>query len=268
MTFVFIKEGVSIINLYNFIFYRFVIAAVVLGIIFFHRFNKLSKSTVKYGVILSIPLALTYITQTIGIQFTTASNSAFITGLSVVLVPIFLAIINKKLPKFNNVIAVILATVGLGILTLSSSLKLNIGDIWTFATAVSFAFYIIMVGKYTKKFDSVMLTFIQLISVGIIAGIISVFTAGFAMPQGYLVWQAIIFTSVFATSFVYVIQNHFQKFISEVKAAIIFSFEPLFAAVTAYFYLNEQITLRIIIGGLLILVGMLFSEIKFQKGTK
>jgi drug/metabolite transporter (DMT)-like permease len=265
MTFVFIKEGTSILNLYNFLSYRFFIAALVLGLIFIYKFKKFNLSTLKYGFFLSIPLSIGYITQTVGLQYTTASKAAFITGLSVVFVPLFLAVINKNLPKFNQVIAVILATIGLGLLTISGSMKLNIGDIWVFLCAIAFAVYIIMVGRFTKKHDSILLTFTQLALVGIITGLISLFSGGFAMPKGYIIWQAIIFCSVFATAFMYAVQNHFQKFISEVKTAIIFSFEPLFAAVTAYFYLSEQLTLKVILGGLLIFAGMIFSEVKLKK---
>lgn len=262
MTFVFIKEGISIVNLYTFLSWRFTIAALVLGTIFFKRFIYLETRVVRYGICLGVVLALSYVTQTKGLQYTTASKAAFITGLSVVFVPIFLSIINRKLPNVNNIIAVVIATTGLGLLTISSSLNLNVGDIWVFLCAIFFALYIILVGKYTKIFESIKFTVIQLITVAVITGVISIFIDRFEIPKGYLVWQAIVFCSIFATSFMYAIQNQYQKFISEVKAAIIFSFEPLFAAITAYFYLNEAITLKIVVGGLLIFAGMIVSELK------
>jgi drug/metabolite transporter (DMT)-like permease len=264
MTFVFIKEGVSIINVYSFLSYRFIIAGVLLGLIFFHKFKHFNFQLLKYGLILAIPLGISFITQTIGLQYTTASKGGFITGLSVVFVPIFLTCIYKKIPRWNHILSVIIATAGLAILTISNSFGINVGDIWIFICAVFFAIYIIMVGKITKHFDSILLTFVQLISIGIVTGIISLFLGELTIPKGYLVWQAIIFTSIFATAFMYAIQNHFQKFISEVKAAIIFSFEPLFAAVTAFFYLHEQLTINIIIGGLLIFIGMIISELKIN----
>jgi len=268
MTFVFIKEGTSILNLYNFLSYRFFIAAIVLALLFLKKFKKFNFDILKFGLILGIPLAIGYITQTIGIQYTSASKAAFITGLSVILVPIFLVIINKKLPKLNQIIAVVLALIGLGLLTISDSLILNVGDIWCLVCAVSFAIYIIMVGRYTKGRDSILLTFVQLIFVALLTAVISFFSSGFEFPKTYIVWQAILFCSIFATAFMYTIQNHFQKFVSEVKAAIIFSFEPLFAAITAFFYLHEILTIKLISGGLLIFIAMILSEFKINKTKK
>jgi len=265
MTFVFIKEGVSIINVYSFLSFRFIIAGIILGLIFIHKFKHFNFKLLKYGLLLAIPLGIAFITQTIGLQFTSASKGGFITGLSVVFVPIFLTCINKKIPRWNHILSVIIATIGLALLTTSSSFGVNVGDIWVFICAVSFAIYIIMVGRITKHFDSILLTFVQLISIGIVTGIIALFLGELTIPKGYLVWQAIVFTAIFATAFMYTIQNHFQKYISEVKAGIIFSFEPLFAAITAYFYLSEQLTLKIIIGGLLIFIGMVVSELKIKK---
>jgi len=91
------------------------------------------------------------------------------------------------------------------------------------------------------------------------------------MPTEYKQWQAIVFTAFFATAFMYTVQNYYQRYISEITTSIIFSFEPLFAAVTAYFYLNEALTERTLIGGLMIFAGILFAEIKFdtmQAGLK
>jgi len=265
MTFVFIKEGISLINMFSFLTWRFFIAALVLIVIFINRFSQIDTRLLKYGVLLGIVLSMGYITQTEGLKCTSASKAAFITGLSVVFVPIFLSIINKKLPTLNNIVAVILASIGLSILTISVPLNINPGDVWVFLCAICFAGYIILVGRYAKYFESIPFTVIQLLTVGIITGAVSIFNGTLTVPTGFVVWKAILFCSLFATSFMYAIQNQFQKFISEIKAAIIFSFEPLFAAITAYFYLNEAITIRVIIGGLLIFLGMIFSELKMNQ---
>lgn len=264
MTFVFIKEGTSFLNLYNFLSYRFLLAGAILSLLFVRRLSLLNWRILKYGLLLSIPLALTYITQTIGLQYTTASKGGFITGLSVVFVPFILGAMEHRFPRFRHLIAVVFATLGLALLTLSDSLSLNQGDIWVFVCAVAFAGYIILVGRYAQKFDAILLTIVQLFSVGIICAIASLFDSSFSFPQEYVVWQAIVFTAVFATAFMFVIQNYFQKFVSEVKVAIIFSFEPLFAAIMAFLYLHENITFKIILGGLLIFLGIIVAEIDLK----
>ena len=264
ITFVYVKEGISIIDLYTFLAIRFIIGAVLLALIFVRRMRNFNIEILKYGIFLGLVLSFSYIAQTVGLQYTSASKAAFITGLSVVFVPLFMSIFQKKAPAVNNIIAVFVATIGLAILTLNTGFKLNVGDVWVFLCAILFAIYIILVGKYTRIFESIKFTVIQLVTVAVFTGIIAGFTNKIEIPRGYVVWHAILFCAVFATAFMYAIQNQFQKFISEVKAAIIFSFEPLFAAVAAYYYLNEQITANIVTGGFLIFAGMIISEIKWN----
>ncbi len=264
ITFVYVKEGISIIDLYAFLSIRFMIGAAILSLIFISRMRNFNTRILKYGIFLGLVLSVSYIAQTVGLQYTSASKAAFITGLSVVFVPLFLSFFQKKAPTMNNIIAVFVATIGLAILTVNSGFTLNTGDMWVFLCAILFAIYIILVGKYTPIFESIKFTVIQLATVAIFTGIIAAITKNIELPRGYVVWHAILFCAVFATAFMYAIQNQFQKFISEVKAAIIFSFEPLFAAVAAYYYLNEQITAKIVIGGLLIFAGMIISEIKLK----
>ena len=213
-------------------------------------------------------LTISYITQTVGLLYTSASKAAFITGLCVVFVPLMMAGVQRRRPTGLQWLATLLATIGLALLTLSSSIAINPGDIWVLGCAVSFAVYVLLVGRYSKEFVTIPFTVIQLLTVAFLTGFVALCIGEWQNPRGYIVWQAIIICSVFATSFMYAIQNHYQKFISEVKAVIIFSLEPLFAAIAAYFYLHEQITLRMILGGLLIFIGMLCSEIRWDDINK
>lgn len=264
MTFVFIKDAVSLMSVASFLGYRFLLATFILACLFFKRFKNYDWNTLKYGTLLSIPLLLSFLAQTIGLQYTSASKGGFITGLSVVFVPLILSFMQKRLPSVNILIAVILATMGLAFLTLGSSLNFNIGDIWVFCSAILFASYIIMVARYSKKSDAILLSLTQFFLVALICISYSAISGELSFPRGYKLWQAIIFTAVLATAFMYTVQNYYQKYISEITTSIIFSFEPLFAAITAYFYLNEAITERTIIGGLMIFTGILFAEIKME----
>ena len=264
MTFVFIKDAVSLISVAGFLGYRFLLASLVLSLIFIKRLRKINLETFKNASLLSLPLLFSFLAQTIGLQYTSASKGGFITGLSVVFVPIILAIIQKKIPSINILIAVVLATSGLSLLTLGSKIEFNIGDSWVFLSAILFAIYIIMVGKYSKKCDGVLLSLLQFLLVGIVCIVYAGINGDLYVPTQYKLWQAILFTALFATAFMYTVQNYYQKYISEITTSIIFSFEPLFAAITAYFYLNEALTERTIIGGLLIFCGILFAELKWK----
>ncbi|MDQ2177963.1 DMT family transporter [Marinifilum sp. D714] len=262
MTFVFIKDAVSLMSVAGFLGYRFLLAGFVLALIFIKRIKRLDRTTLKYGALMSLPLLSSFLAQTIGLQYTSASKGGFITGLSVVFVPVILSIIQRKLPSSNIFIAVLMATMGLAMLTLSSSLDLNIGDTWVFLSAILFAIYIIMVGNISKKCDGILLSVTQFLLVGVICTTHAGINGDLYIPMQYKLWQAILFTALFATAYMYTVQNYYQKYISEITTSIIFSFEPLFAAITAYFYLNEALTEETIFGGLLIFIGILFAELK------
>ena len=264
MTFVFIKDAVSLISVAGLLGYRFLLAGFVLALIFMKKIRKIDFQVIKYGLLLSLPLLASFLAQTIGLQYTTASKGGFITGLSVVFVPLILSVMQKKLPTANIILAVIMATMGLALLTLSSGLQLNIGDSWVFVSAILFAIYIIMVGNISPNCDGVLLSIIQFLVVGVLCTTFAGMRGELFVPTQFKLWQAILFTALFATAFMYTVQNSYQKFISEITTSIIFSFEPLFAAITAYFYLNEELSTKTIIGGLLIFTGILFAEIKLK----
>lgn len=264
MTFVFIKDAVSLMSVAGFLGYRFLLATIVLALLFAKRLQKMNWNIIKFGSFLSLPLLFSFLAQTIGLQYTSASKGGFITGLSVVFVPIILALIQRKFPSINILFAVLLATLGLSFLTLGSSLDFNVGDSWVFLSAILFAIYIIMVGKYSRQSDGVLLSITQFFIVGLLCISYAGFTGELRFPTEYKLWQAILFTALFATAFMYTVQNYYQKYISEITTSIIFSFEPLFAAITAFFYLNEALTEKTIIGGLLIFGGILLAELKFD----
>jgi EamA-like transporter family. len=264
MTFVFIKDAISLMSVSGFLGYRFLLAGIVLGLIFIKRLKTIDWNTIKYGAIMSLPLLFSFLAQTIGLQYTSASKGGFITGLSVVFVPLILSVMQRKLPAMNIFIAVVLATSGLALLTLGSSLNLNIGDSWVFLSAILFAIYIIMVGNISKKCDGILLSVTQFFIVGVLCTAYAGIKGDLYIPTQYKLWQAILFTALFATAYMYTAQNYYQKYISEITTSIIFSFEPLFAAITAFFYLNEQLTEQTIIGGLLIFIGILFAELKWS----
>ncbi|MDE5416457.1 DMT family transporter [Labilibaculum sp. DW002] len=264
MTFVFIKDAVSLMSVASFLGYRFLLASIVLILIFIKRLRKFDRNTFKFGALLSVPLLFSFLAQTIGLQYTSASMGGFITGLSVVFVPIILSVMQRRLPSLSVFIAVVLATLGLSFLTLGSSIAFNIGDVWVFLSAILFAIYIIMVGKYSKQSDGVLLSITQFFMVGVVCIVYAAIKGELYFPTQYKLWQAILFTALFATAYMYTVQNYYQKYISEITTSIIFSFEPLFAAITAFFYLNEALTEKTIIGGLLIFGGVLFAEIKIE----
>lgn len=263
--YVFMREGVLLTNPYNFLFYRFLVASVIFFILFHKTIAKINKRTIRYGVYLGIPLTASLIFLALGLQRTTASKAGFIGGMYIIFVPILLIFITKKLPSWNQVIAIIIAMVGLGIITLNiQDFDIDIGDIWVLLFSLFLALYIVLVGKLAKKQNAVSLTFVQILFACLINFIIVMLSSNFEIPRHYLAWQAIIYVGIFGTV-AYFIQNRYQRYISDIKVGLIYSLEPVFAALMAFVYLKETITLRLIIGGILIFISLIVTELKKGK---
>ncbi len=263
-TFVIVKDAITSIDLYSFLFWRFLISGLFLIPFFINRIKKLKSREIIFGIILGIVLALGYIFQTIGLKYSTPSKTAFITGISVVIVPVLSSIKLKKMPDIFTLTAVIISGIGIYFMTVTSGISFMSGDMWVLLCAVFFALQIVMVSDITKKYSAANITVIELITVAIISLFSSFVFGRISVPETWKLWAGIVFCAIFATSFIFIVQSKFQKRMSDSKAAIIYSFEPLFAALTAYFVYHEHLTVRIIVGGLLIFFAMLIAGKKFR----
>jgi drug/metabolite transporter (DMT)-like permease len=262
VTFVVVQDALADISPHYFNAIRFSLACAFLAIFYWRRLRGISRSTLFTGMFIGLFLFAGYAFQTVGLQYTSASNSGFITSMSVVLVPIMTAIILRRVPTLYAIIGTCCATLGLALLSLSQGLsQINFGDLLTFLCAIGFALHIIMVGKYAPQHDSALLTITQIGTVAVASLVFGVFTE--APPQTFTssVWIALLTTAIFATALAFLIQNTVQKFTSPTHTAIIFTLEPVFAALTAFLFAGELLTRNQLIGCGLILAGMLIAEL-------
>lgn len=269
-TFVLVQDAIDFLKPLAFNGIRFSIAAVLLFLclIIFEKgqFKKLNFKLILSGVFLGFWLFLGYITQTIGLLYTTSSKAGFITGLSVVFVPLFSFILLKQSPTKNAVLGVLIATIGLFLLTMTDVSALNIGDGFVFICAISFALQIIFTGKYSSKYPTLLLTVIQIATVAILSMVSSFLFEDWSKfhPQILLskdVLTALIITSVFATAIAFFVQTSFQKYTTATRVALIFAMEPVFAAVTGYFWAGDRLSYSALFGCILIFAGMVFAEL-------
>lgn len=273
-TFVIIKEALYDVSTMTFIAVRFLIAAVIL--LPFIRNKKFNKQNLQAGFLLGILLFMGFATQTIGLKFTSATKSGFLTGTAVIIVPLLQIIIEKKVPTKGVIIGTIIVMLGIlflssggnSIISLLSDLgsNFNIGEGLTLICAVFFALYIIYLDIETSRYDFWTLLFLQIITTAFLSILFSfIFTETNLEPFKFnltnnLVW-AIFYTSIFATLITTALQTKYQKNVTPAKAGIIFSFEPIFAAVFAFFLLGEKITNFGYLGAGLIMMGLLVSEL-------
>jgi len=266
ISFLLTKNSLDFLETYNFLAVRFILAFFVAFFIFFRKFKDMDKKTLIYGILVGFVLYINYAFQTVGLNYTTVSKSAFITGINVVLVPIFSTLIIKKIPEKKVIFSTIMAFVGLGLLTIKGEInEVNIGDVYTLISAVGFALYIILIGKYTKDVESVVFASIQIGVVGFLSLITSFVVENPVLPAEFETWANIIFLSVLCTTGAFVVQNVAQRYTSPSHTALIFTGEPVFAAFFGYIVLGEMLSFRGTVGAFLILTGMLLVEVNFKK---
>ena len=275
-TFVIVKESLNDISTLLFVAFRFGIASSLLVLILLLRKIKIEWQSVLPGMFLGLFLFLGFFTQTIGLRFTSATKSGFLTGSLVVMVPIFQMIIEKKLPGRGAIIGTML--VFLGILFLSSGgssiasllgelgANFNFGDGMTLLCAVFFALHVVYMDVISSKNHFWTLLITQLSTVSILSFISAFVSSGVSIESlhvsltKYLLF-GLLYTSLLATLFNIGLQTKFQKIVSPTKAGIIYSFEPIFAALFAFFLLNEKISNFGIVGSILIFLGLIVSEV-------
>jgi drug/metabolite transporter (DMT)-like permease len=228
---------------------------------FFRRLRSISKDGVVKGMVLGVLLFLGFMLQTVGMKFTTASKSAFITGLMVVFTPIFQLVIERKAPKIGNIIGVVLVAGGLFLLTSPKGSEFNIGDALTLVCAVLFSIYTVYLGVYGKDHDPAHLTFVQFISTAILSVISIPFLETTHLNMTFSFLLNLTYLAVMPTVVALYVMAKYQKYTTPTRSAIIYSMEPPIAAVFAYFIIGEQIGVIGIVGGIVILCGLIVSEL-------
>jgi len=269
VTFLMVQEAIDSTPVYSFLFFRFALASVLMFLIAYRYLNEISKKTVLYGVVLGTFLFSAFATQTFGLAYTKSSVVAFITGLNVVCVPFLAYFIFKDKVRKNVFIASLVAVVGLYLLTMSGVLSLGKGELLTLVCAFLFALQIIFTGKFSKEVNVYLLVFFQLLTVAILSLLFSLVfdTHTFNIDYNYAFYKAVIVTAVFATVYAFLIQTYMQQFTTATKTAVIFTMEPVSAAVFAYLTVNEILTTAQITGAILIICATLIAEINLKKST-
>jgi drug/metabolite transporter (DMT)-like permease len=260
-----IKIGLNYISPVFFVFIRFTLTLIIFYIIFRKKIYSLEKKNIFKGIILGIFLYIGFLTQTVGLKFTTASNSAFLTGTNILIVPFAQILIIKKYPKPENIIGIVVAIAGMYFLTGFDKMTVNIGDILTVICAISFAFQIVMLDYYSRTTDYLSLIYGQFIAMSVFSFFttlfleVYVFNELFFIPDYYLLF-VILFNTIFSTLIALFLSTKYQKYTTPVKASLIYNSEVVFAVIFAYIILNEILSGIQITGALLILTGVFISE--------
>ena len=266
-SFVVIKTGLQDISPLLFIGIRFLAAALLMLPVVLFRHPRITRQTIRFGIILGIFQFGGYAFQTIGLQFTTVAKSSLLTYLYALLTPPLEFIILKKRVRPATLIGIGIVFVGIYLFSAPSGGSLNKGDFFSVLSAVSYSFYIIFLDKLTRTEDPTVLSLIQFVMTAVMGFALApflettrcLFTRGSLIAIGYLATRG-------SVGAIY-IMNRFQKDTSPSKAVIIYSLEPVFAILFGFFLIGESLTRPELIGALCIFFGVLFSELAgFRKG--
>jgi len=258
--FVLMEPAIERQPIFNFLAFRFTIAVLVMVAVRPSVLKKFNKKLLFQGSGLGLALGGGYVTQTIGLHYSTAAITGFYTGLYVALTPLLAWILLRNSISAKALVGVVLATIGLAILS-SGAISFGWGEIALLACALLFALHIVGLGIWSSTHDSYALTIVQLSVCGILSWV-GAFTweGGVQTPPDGEVWFAVIFCAVLATAVAFFVQTWAQGFLDSSRVAIILTSEVVWAAAIAYGVGQEKPTFLSVLGGSVMLVAMLIVE--------
>jgi drug/metabolite transporter (DMT)-like permease len=268
-TFVVVKDALLDVSVFVYLAVRFAMAAVVLAVIFWRSVRAMDRAAIWAGAQIGFFMFAGYAFQTTGLQFTSPSKAAFITGSSVVIVPIALALFGGR--RLNAWIwaGAAAALAGLYFLTVPPEgfHGLNAGDPIVFGCAVAFAVHMIFIARYVQKHSVGALAVVQVATTAILSTIAIPIASAVHLEQPHWRWSstmvfAILVTALGSTAFGFTAQTWAQQYTSPTHTAILISLEPVFAAATSWFVAHEHLSARIWIGAALIFLGIMLAELK------
>jgi drug/metabolite transporter (DMT)-like permease len=261
-TFFMIKDLLTRLPVTDMLAVRFAIASVVLLVVA-GKHLRMSAQTLRAGVLLGLLYGVGQILQTVGLAHTAASVSGFITGLYVVATPLLGALILRTRVSATTWLAVGLATVGLGVLSLHG-LSVGYGELLTAISAVAYAGHIIAMGRLSGPGTAMSLTLVQMIVITAVCTVAAL-PNGIQLPASGDDWLVLLYLAVIAGALTMFLQTWAQAHIEPTRAAVVMSMEPVWAAAFAVALGGESATARMVLGGLSILTAMYLVELAPRK---
>lgn len=251
--------------------YRFLIAFVVAVIIAFPKLRNVSKTTLKYSVLLGITLVFVFIGATFGVKYTTLSNTGFLCGLSVVFTPILSCIVYRKVPDKKLVLVISMSFIGISLLTLKGDFSINYanlkGDLFSIMCGFIYAVDLLLTEKAVlhKEVNPFQVGVFQLAVTGALNLILSLIFEVPQLPTEPKILYSVLFLSIFCTGMAFIVQAIAQQYTTASHVGVIFSLETVFAGIVAFALAGEVLTTKAYIGAILMVASIFVMEIDFKK---
>lgn len=243
--------------------FRFISAFLVLGIIFFKNLRHLNRITLRYSLLIGLILSGTYIFYGYGLANTSITNAGFICALPVVFTPIFAFLINRTKPGRKLLICLVMCALGLALLTLNDDFRPALGDILCMGTPICYALDLLLTEKAVQnpEVDALGLGVCQLGVVGVITLALSLLFEQPHLPTTPATWGAALFLGLLCSGVAFVIQSVEQQYTSASHVGLIFTLEPVFAAIVAFFLAHERFKPRGYVGMVLMILSLVLMEV-------
>ncbi|WP_338088002.1 DMT family transporter [Nocardioides lijunqiniae] len=258
-TFFLIKDLLDRVPTLDFLAVRFTIAGVVMLLVAPRAVARLSPESRRHAAALGALYGVAQILQTAGLAHTAASVSGFITGMYVVATPLLAAVLLRTRITAITWAAVVLATAGLGVLTLDG-VAIGYGEAITLVGAILYALHIVGLGAWSRPTEALGMSIVQLLVIAVIC-LVATAPDGVVLPGTTGDWLSVVYMAVFAGALALVGQTWAQAHLTPTRSAIIMSMEPVFAAFFAVLLGGEDLALRMLVGGVMVLTAMLVVEV-------
>lgn len=265
-SFIIVKNTVDVLPPNMLLAVRFSLACALLSVIYHKRLRLINKEYLISGAIIGFFLFLAYCSQTIGITDTTPGKNAFLTAIYCVLVPFLYWFVNHTRPDRYNFLAALLCFTGIGFVSLTQNLTIGTGDLLTLLGGFFFAIHMVSVAKLTKDKDAILLTILQFGFAAIFSVIITLLfeTAPKVLAISIESVFGILYLVCFATAAALLLQNVGQKYTPPSSASLILSLESVFGVLFSVLFFGDQLTVRLVIGFILIFLSIIVSETKLS----
>ncbi|MDQ3610575.1 MAG: DMT family transporter [Actinomycetota bacterium] len=258
-TFFLLKDVVERVPVTDFLAVRFALAAVAVWLVAPRSMSRLTPVERSHGILLGLVYGGGQILQTVGLQTTSASVSGFVTGMYVVFTPLLAAVLLRARIGPTVGVAVGLATVGLGVLSLQG-FSIGTGETLTLASALLYAAHIVGLGAWSNARSALGLTVVQLLTIAAVCGI-GALPGGLVLPARGADWAALVYMSLVAGALALLVQTWAQAHLAATRAAIIMTMEPVWAGLFAVLFGGERLGPRVVLGGGLVLAAMYLVEL-------
>lgn len=248
------------------LFIRFMVAALLLTLIFYKRVHDFPSNKRKGSLITGIFLFTSYYVQTCGLQYTTPGKNAFLATIFCAIIPFLVWIIDKKRPDVYNFLAAFICIVGTGFVSLNGDFSINIGDLLTIISGFLYAMHILMIKRMSKNVDAIGFTVYQFLGAGMIALIVAICFEDISIMTHMNSSMVIelFYLSFFATAIALVCQTIGQKYTNECKASVILALESVFGVIFSVIFYGEILTIKVMVGFVLIFAAVIISETKLS----